>query len=249
MLNKACAIFLLSSKNLLKFFLFAAHIMVRKRRTEAPSGGESSETQDSGGISQGPHHTAERSDLSLPHATGRGGSQGGRGWGPQGGRGGYGGGRGRGISQQQYGAPPEYQGRGRAGYAQQFGRGRGGGGNGSDSGPSYGGPSGPHTPDLHQATPVPHYAGVTHQSAMSEASSSQQFEPSQVEQQIGQMTIHTESVSPAPPSSKSVRFPLRPGKGSNGTKCVVKANHFFAELPNKDLHQYDVIHSSLAWNQ
>jgi eukaryotic translation initiation factor 2C len=41
-------------------------------------------------------------------------------------------------------------------------------------------------------------------------------------------------------SSKSMRFPMRPGKGSVGIRCVVKANHFFAELPNKDLHHYDV---------
>jgi eukaryotic translation initiation factor 2C len=33
---------------------------------------------------------------------------------------------------------------------------------------------------------------------------------------------------------------LRPGKGSIGTRCLVKANHFFAELPDKDLHHYDV---------
>jgi eukaryotic translation initiation factor 2C len=25
-----------------------------------------------------------------------------------------------------------------------------------------------------------------------------------------------------------------------GQRCIVKANHFFAELPDKDLHQYDV---------
>jgi len=48
-------------------------------------------------------------------------------------------------------------------------------------------------------------------------------------------------VPTAPPqSSKSFRFPLRPGKGSIGTRCLVKANHFFAELPDKDLHHYDV---------
>jgi hypothetical protein len=48
-------------------------------------------------------------------------------------------------------------------------------------------------------------------------------------------------VVPAIPSStKSLRFPLRPGKGSVGTSCLVKANHFFAELPDRDLHQYDV---------
>jgi hypothetical protein len=43
-----------------------------------------------------------------------------------------------------------------------------------------------------------------------------------------------------PVSSKKLRFPTRPGRGQTGTKCIVKANHFFAELPNKDLHQYDV---------
>ncbi|XP_077248024.1 protein argonaute 10-like [Tasmannia lanceolata] len=44
-----------------------------------------------------------------------------------------------------------------------------------------------------------------------------------------------------PCSSKSLRFPLRPGQGQIGVKCIVKANHFLAELPEKDLNQYDVI--------
>ncbi|CAA0823030.1 Protein argonaute 10 [Striga hermonthica] len=43
-----------------------------------------------------------------------------------------------------------------------------------------------------------------------------------------------------PSSSKSLNFPARPGFGQLGTKCIVKANHFFAELPDKDLNQYDV---------
>ncbi|KAL5542061.1 hypothetical protein UlMin_009771 [Ulmus minor] len=43
-----------------------------------------------------------------------------------------------------------------------------------------------------------------------------------------------------PSSSKSMRFAPRPGFGQVGTKCIVKANHFFAELPDKDLNQYDV---------
>ncbi|KAJ1402560.1 Ribonuclease H-like superfamily [Sesbania bispinosa] len=43
-----------------------------------------------------------------------------------------------------------------------------------------------------------------------------------------------------PTSSKSLSFARRPGYGQVGTKCVVKANHFFAELPDKDLNQYDV---------
>lgn len=43
-----------------------------------------------------------------------------------------------------------------------------------------------------------------------------------------------------PTSSKSLSYAARPGYGQMGTKCVVKANHFFAELPDKDLNQYDV---------
>ncbi|KAL2469810.1 Protein argonaute 10 [Abeliophyllum distichum] len=43
-----------------------------------------------------------------------------------------------------------------------------------------------------------------------------------------------------PSSSKSLSFARRPGYGQIGTKCIVKANHFFSELPDKDLNQYDV---------
>ncbi|KAK9146562.1 hypothetical protein Sjap_006465 [Stephania japonica] len=43
-----------------------------------------------------------------------------------------------------------------------------------------------------------------------------------------------------PSSSKALRFAPRPAYGHAGTKCIVKANHFFAELPDKDLNQYDV---------
>ncbi|KAI4347345.1 hypothetical protein L6164_008161 [Bauhinia variegata] len=231
-----------------------------------PRGEESSETQEGGGSGQGPLHLAERS--SLPQHAAGGGPQGGRGWGPQGGRGSYGGGRSGGVPQQQYGAPSEYQGPqgGRGSYiwgrsgglSQQHygapseyqGRGRGGpshrggrgGGGGRGLGPSYGGPSRPPLPDLHQAAPVPYdQAGMTPQPASSEASSSSQpSEPSKVEEQFMQMTIQSESPAPPPASSKSMRLPLRPGKGSYGTGCIVKANHFFVELPSKDLHQYDV---------
>ncbi len=48
------------------------------------------------------------------------------------------------------------------------------------------------------------------------------------------------AVTPAPVSSKTLRFPLRPGKGRSGQHCMVKANHFIANLPDKDLHHYDV---------
>lgn len=220
--------------------------MVRKRRTEVPSGGESSETQESGGSGRGSQRPAERS--SQPQQSAGGGSQGGRAWVPQGGRGGHGGGRGRGLPQQQHAGPSDYQGRGRGGPFQQGGRGRYSGGRGG--GPSYGVPSQPEVPELHQATPVSYQAGVTPQSAVSEASSSSQLpETSQLDLQFGQMAIHSEAAPVPPASSKSMRFPLRPGKGSYGTKCIVKANHFFAELPNKDLHQYDVSFAFLDWHK
>lgn len=53
-------------------------------------------------------------------------------------------------------------------------------------------------------------------------------------------TAADKTVPNYPSSSKSLSFASRPGFGQLGTKCVVKANHFFAELPNKDLNQYDV---------
>ncbi|CAL0320451.1 unnamed protein product [Lupinus luteus] len=43
-----------------------------------------------------------------------------------------------------------------------------------------------------------------------------------------------------PTSGKSSSFAPRPGYGQVGTKCIVKANHFFAEFPDKDLNHYDV---------
>ncbi|WJX71836.1 argonaute 1 [Trifolium repens] len=243
--------------------------MVRKKRTDGPGGAETSDGQQR---SAPPQQQAAVTGGAGPQ--GGGGPQGGRGWAPQGGRGEYGGGRGdygggrggygggrggRGIPQQQYGGPPEYQGRGRGrgGPSQQGGRGYGGGrggysggvgaGGGHDVVPSYGGPPRQPVPELHQATSVPsapYQVVVSPPTApQSEASSSSQLpEVSEVGEELGQMTIHSEETpAPPPPASKSsLRFPLRPGKGSTGRKCIVKANHFFAELPKKDLHQYDV---------
>ncbi|KAF5181476.1 Argonaute family protein, partial [Thalictrum thalictroides] len=47
------------------------------------------------------------------------------------------------------------------------------------------------------------------------------------------------STNPPPESSKALSFPRRPGFGTVGTKCVVKANHFLVKLADKDLHHYD----------
>ncbi|XVE59481.1 hypothetical protein DITRI_Ditri05aG0049300 [Diplodiscus trichospermus] len=43
-----------------------------------------------------------------------------------------------------------------------------------------------------------------------------------------------------PSSSKATRPPPRPGLGTIGRKCRVRANHFLVEVANKDLHHYDV---------
>ncbi|KAL5721736.1 argonaute 1B [Ranunculus cassubicifolius] len=64
-----------------------------------------------------------------------------------------------------------------------------------------------------------------------------------IAEQFQQLVLQPENVSPschANTINKSLKFPQRPGKGRIGMRCIVKANHFFAELPDKDLHQYDV---------
>lgn len=221
--------------------LITGVIMVRKRRTDLPSGGEGSDPQEhSAGSGRGSPRPADRGG---PQHQG-GGHHGGRGWVPQAQQGGYGGGRGRGTQQQQqYGGPSEYQPRGRGAPHQQGGR-RGYGGRGPASGREgglHGGVPRP-LPELHQAIP----AGVSVQPMFAEASSSSvPAEPSEVAEQFSQLSVQQEgsssrAIQPVAPSSKAMKFPLRPGKGSTGVKCIVKANHFFAELPDKDLHQYDV---------
>jgi len=68
----------------------------------------------------------------------------------------------------------------------------------------------------------------------------------EVTDQLKDLSLQDESsmcqdiVQAFPVSSNAYKFPHRPGSGSIGTRCLVKANHFFAELPDKDLHQYDV---------
>lgn len=280
-----------------QFFPYSAPIMGRKKRTDPPTTGESSGSQEAGsGAGRGAHHTPQGGEYQgggaargpatpYPPYGGRGGGPmtpqphyGGRGGGPMappaqyGGRGG-GGGRGGyqqrgGMVHQQSGGPPtEYQARGyqpREGMASQQsgggvlesgGRRRGGGSGGVAGGRGSGGSSRPSEPELHQASQAPFQAAYPTQQipsgkeSLTEASSSSRLpEISGVAQQLRQISIPSEGtssqaiqpVASAAASSKSMRFPLRPGKGNTGIKCMVKANHFIAELPDKDLHQYDV---------
>ncbi|CAL9759948.1 unnamed protein product [Musa acuminata subsp. burmannicoides] len=234
--------------------------MVRKHRTEG-SAGESSESHETGGNSARaePQWPSDR----RPAPQQQGGAAG-RGWAPsspqqtqQGGRGGRRyyqsrGGQPQPHDAQQPGAPSQYQGQGssqpRGGMPpqQQYGGRRGGRGvsGGRGSGPSAAGLSRPPAPELHQATQSPYQAT---QAAPLKPSSSRQpeFSAAEVAEQFQQLSVHGEAssqaIQPMPASSsKSMRFPVRPGKGTFGIKCVVKANHFVAELPDKDLHQYDV---------
>ncbi|MQM08404.1 hypothetical protein Taro_041262 [Colocasia esculenta] len=231
--------------------------MGRKKRTGPPGAGESSESQEASNV--GGRGAPERPVERVPMPQMQGSGSGGRGWGPPNPQhaqqhGGRGGGRSGGpqpragmAHQQPYGAsPPEHHGRGghqpRGGMPSQQYYGRRGGGRGA--GPSSISPSRPPVPELHQATQLSYQ--TTHLT-IPKASSSQLSEGSSagITQQFQQLSVQSESPSsqaivPVAGSSKSMRFPLRPGKGSIGIRCIVKANHFFAELPNKDLHQYDV---------
>ncbi|XP_042461369.1 protein argonaute 1B-like [Zingiber officinale] len=232
--------------------------MVRKRRTDASGSGESSEYQETSG-------SAERAGPQRGPAPQQQGGARERGWvasgsqqAQQGGRGGGGYYQGRGSHPQprdpEQPFAPSYQGRGghqfRGGmpYQQQYGGRRGGrsAAGGRGFGPSAAGSTRPPVPELHQATQAPYQPT---QPGPLQASSSRQSEmpTSEVVEQFQQLSVEGESSSqemqpivPPASSSKSVRFPVRPGKGTNGARCVVKANHFFAELPDKDLHQYDV---------
>ncbi|KAL2930556.1 Protein argonaute 1A [Bienertia sinuspersici] len=197
-----------------------------------------------------------------------GGIGGGRGWGGQGqgGRGGSRGGggqRGGGMTSQQ---SVEYQGRGAGSSSLQQQHPRGGAPSqrrGGGRGP-VGGSFRPPVPELHQASQgsyQPGPGGMPSQAMTfgkpSEASSAASSQPgssqsqtqtlTQLQQSLEGISVQeptsesqSQAIQPLPSSSKSVRFPLRPGKGSTGIRCIVKANHFFAELPDKDLHQYDV---------
>lgn len=49
-------------------------------------------------------------------------------------------------------------------------------------------------------------------------------------------------------SSKGLVFHRRPGFGQLGRKCMVKANHFLAQVPDTDLSQYSVSSYSLKIN-
>ncbi|KAJ0083545.1 hypothetical protein Patl1_30531 [Pistacia atlantica] len=140
------------------------------------------------------------------------------------------------------------RGRGGGGPAQSFqrggvgdrgGRGRGGGrpGQGGGGRGSYAGAadilvpiqSPPPPPASSSSAPGPSHLPV---SVPPTTSLSQELQQ--------QLTLGTQDPAVAPVSSKAVKFPARPGFGTQGRKCVVRANHFMVQVADKDIHHYDV---------
>lgn len=77
-------------------------------------------------------------------------------------------------------------------------------------------------------------ASGSSQPSSSSVSVSPPARPQEVESSVQKHT-------PPPASSKAMRFPSRPGFGTVGRKCIVRANHFLVQLDvNKDIHHYDV---------
>lgn len=231
--------------------------MVRKKRNDGPSeAGEGSGTREAAPVSGGGGRGSQRGGFQQGGGGGGGGyQQGGRGYNPQSQQGGRGGGGGRAYGQppqqqqqQQYGGPQEYQGRGRGRGGPPHEGGRGGYGGGRGGGPSAGPPQRQSVPELHQAT-SPTIQAMSSQPTPTEVSPTQMPEPSVPVKQFEQLSLEqgasSQAIQPLPQSSKAYRFPMRPGRGQTGQRCIVKANHFFAELPDKDLHQYDVSFDSL----
>ncbi|KAJ7549424.1 hypothetical protein O6H91_07G053000 [Diphasiastrum complanatum] len=102
--------------------------------------------------------------------------------------------------------------------------------------------------DMHVAIQAPQYElGVPQlpSAAQLEQASGTQADVMELAAQLGGLRVHA-AVSSVPPtessqlvssrsvvpaSSKALRFPPRPEKGITGIKCIVKANHFLAALP------------------
>ncbi|KAI3909651.1 hypothetical protein MKW98_014068, partial [Papaver atlanticum] len=272
------------------------HSMVRKRRTQAASDGETVKSTETAGV-MGSVEKFPQERISPPL---QGGGRGGRGQqsnsppsqgGGRGGRGqestsppSQGGGRG-GRDQQNTPLPSQRGVRGGRGQEstptlfQRGGRGsRGQGGRGSEF-PSQQGPfgangghgygRGPGGYQSHTEVTVPQqnvvpmhgsvYQGGGNISggpsssvttpALHQASPAAppELNPSAVTQQSQKLSVQyvgasiTTVQSSVGSLSSSMRFPARPGKGTAGVKCLVKANHFLAKLQQrKELYQYNV---------
>ncbi|KAL6603356.1 hypothetical protein ACP70R_043717 [Stipagrostis hirtigluma subsp. patula] len=205
-------------------------------RPRLPGLGEGSQAAEPGG-GRGPGRGVR----------GRGGSyhqqfpQGGRGAGYYQGQGAAPPSRGAMMSQQwQPASPAGHLGHGQASRGMLPPRYDGGGRGGRGTGPSLIGP------ELRQAMDTSHEPDNISSSEPGSPELSPRAPTMEVTHMLRDMSVQDdlstdqEIMQAFPVSSNSYKFPHRPGSGSIGTRCLVKANHFFAELPDKDLHQYDV---------
>ncbi|OAY78984.1 Protein argonaute MEL1 [Ananas comosus] len=181
----------------------------------------------------------------------RGGGGGGGGGGGRRGRG-----RGRGRGGGEYNYPREPPTGAEAPYAQRGGGrggGRGRGGDGEGAGPQ---------PPPHGAYQArrPHAAA---DAPSSSSSSSAAAAAEALGEEVRRLTIREEApgapaaaaakqeeaaaavpVARPPASSRAVKYTPRPGFGTVGTRCVVRANHFLVQVADADLCHYDVSVSS-----
>ncbi|GAY65854.1 hypothetical protein CUMW_244220 [Citrus unshiu] len=108
---------------------------------------------------------------------------------------------------------------------------------GTDRGSHYGSgaaPSSSHAASTSTA-PAPSSPSI---SASAPSSSSVSTLVEETEQKL---TLAAPAAATLPPSSsQAMRFPVRPGFGTVGKKCVVRANHFMVQLAERDIHHYDV---------
>ncbi|KAH9660325.1 protein argonaute 5 [Citrus sinensis] len=73
------------------------------------------------------------------------------------------------------------------------------------------------------------------------APSSSSVSTTLVDETEQKLTLAAPAAATLPPSSsQAMRLPVRPGFGTVGRKCVVRANHFMVQLAERDIHHYDV---------
>ncbi|XP_037419045.1 protein argonaute 12-like [Triticum dicoccoides] len=237
-------------------------------------GGESSGAQEGGrgrgggggrGRGRGEEAGGERGRGGHGHAPrGRSGEQE-----PHGGRGGDGRGRGRGGERGGHrdDAARGRGGRGGGGYpsspSQPAAGGRGGVAAVGEHDPRYGG-TGPGRAGQQVAAPTPTVevlgAEVERKMVLSKAAgerpSSSSSAPVAAEEQRRVAMEPRVPAAPAslpPVSSKAEKFPARPGFGTIGRRCRVRANHFLVQVADKEIYHYDVTIDpetrSRGWNR
>lgn len=101
----------------------------------------------------------------------------------------------------------------------------------------------PPTTSVAQRTTAPQSVASSSRASSSQATVMSSAAVEELRREVEQKLTTGDKVTKAetlPASSKAVRFTPRPGFGTAGKKCVVKANHFLVEIADRDLCHYDV---------